>query len=428
MRTRFAGLSRASAHKMLLLAVMYFCQSVPMGYVFGSLPVIMREDGVSLTRIGGLFVLHLPWAFKFLYASRVDRHYLSSLGRRRSWIFPLQWVAACLLLVVSQMPPDTAFNGMFTVLLFLNIALATNDIAVDGYATDMLEERERAWGNTIQAGARYVGLFLGGGLMLSLYRSLGWEFLCVALACVVFLLSLPVLLHKEIQPVSSRSGACKDVGPGVWAFVRRREVRWMLVVLVAPTAFVICGYKMRTSLFVDLGMSSSDIGRLIMHYAVPLGAAGTIAAAWFLNRFGSRFFMRLFCCMSILVSLYAGRLSLAGSATLWDAGVILCVDNILVGGMNVWGFTLMMRVSAGKYSGTGFAVLSSLYLLFPFSMAPFMGRVGDEYGFAFLYFLLTACLLMGFVLAESALRLSRKGVGSDIDSTTPDLRGYLQGE
>lgn len=408
-----------SAWKMFLLASMYFCQAVPMGYVFGSLPVIMREDGVSLARIGCLFVLHLPWAFKFLYASWVDRHYLPSLGRRRSWIFPLQWVAACLLLVVAQTPPDTAFNTMFVILMVLNIVMATNDIAVDGYATDMLEEQERAWGNTIQAGARYVGLFLGGGLMLLLHRSLGWHFLCVSLAVAVVLLSLPVLLHREIQPVLRKEPEGDEPVVGVWAFLRRREVLWLLPVLIAPTAFAFSGYQMRTSLFVDLGVGSPVIGRLVMQYAVPIGLVGTIASAWLLNRFGSRAFLRFYSVTSILLAAYSIHLSLVGTASVREVGFFLCTDNILMGSINVWGFTLMMRVSAGRNAGTGFAVLSSLFIIFPLAVAPLMGKLGDLYGFTFLYTMLTMCIIVGFFVAETTLRLSRRRSSARTQTPAP---------
>lgn len=405
----FRGPKFDSAHKMILLAVMYFCQAIPLGYIFGSLPVIMRENNVSLVRIGGLFILHLPWAFKFLYASWVDHHYIPFLGRRRSWIFPLQWVAAVLLLVAAQTPPDTAYNAMFLVLMMLNIVMATNDIAVDGYASDILKEHERSCGNTIQAGARYVGLFLGGGLMLTLHHSFGWKALCIVLSAVVFLLSLPVLFHREIPPVYRKYANRKEQPAGVRAFLRRRDVLWLLPVLIAPTAFAFSSIQMRAPLFVDLGLDSSTLGRLMMHYAVPLGVVGTVATAWFLNRFGPRSFLRLFCVGTILLAIYAVHLSHGGGVTLWEAGVILSADNILMGGINVWGFTLMMRISVGRNSGTGFAVLSSLFILVPLIAAPLMGKLGDISGFPFLYTLLTGLMVTGFIIAETALWLSRRG-------------------
>jgi len=315
---------------------------------------------------------------------------------------------------------------MFAVLMVLNIVIATNDIAVDGYATDMLEERERAWGNTIQAGARYVGLFLGGGLMLFLHRSLGWHFLCNALAATVFLLSLPVLLHKEIPPVRVTDTEETDPGFGVLAFLRQSDVLWLLPVLIAPTAFAFSGYQMRMPLFVDLGLGSPTLGKLTMRYAVPLGVAGTVITAWIMNRFGSRAFMRLFCITSVLLSAFAVQLSVTGSVSALQAGTILCLDNILIGGINVWGFTLMMRVSAGRHAGTGFAVLSSLFILFPLSAAPLMGWLGDRLGFTVLYSMLTACILAGFLVAESTLKLAPRATGA---KTMPRTFGaQLQGD
>ncbi|MCJ2163530.1 MULTISPECIES: MFS transporter [unclassified Pseudodesulfovibrio] len=416
MNIRLHGPGFGSAHKMFLLATMYFCQAIPMGYVFGSLPVIMRENDVSLAHIGWIFVLHFPWALKFLYASWVDHHYIPALGRRRSWIFPLQWVAAILLLVAAHTPPDSAFIAMFLVMTVLNTVLATNDIAVDGYASDILLEHERPWGNTIQAGARYVGLFLGGGLMLALHSSLGWESLCIALSATVFLLSLPVFLHKEILPVYRKCANPKEQPAGVRIFLRRREVRWLLPVLIAPTAFAFSSFMMRTPLFVDLGLDSSAMGRLMMHYAVPFGVAGTIATAWFLNRFGSRLYLRFFCVGTILLAVYAVYLSRVGTITILEAGIVLSMDNILMGGINVWGYTLMMRACVGRNSGTGFAVLSSLFILVPLVTAPLTGKLGDVCGFTLLYSLLTGLIVFGFIIAEMALRLSRDTEQRNISS------------
>ncbi|WP_147820711.1 MFS transporter [Salidesulfovibrio onnuriiensis] len=406
----FVGVSGrgSTAWKMFLLACMYLCQAIPLGYVFGSLPVIMRENRMSLESVGGLFILHLPWAFKFLYASRVDRTGFARLGRRRSWILPLQWAGAGLLLAVAGLPPETDFRSMYMVLLALNVVMATNDIAVDGYATDMLEPGERAWGNVIQAGARYVGMILGGGVMLFLHSSLGWGFLCRVLAATVFLFSLPVLLHRELAPVSVETEDGDGSAGGVLAFLRRRQTRFLLLVLIAPTAFAFCGFMMHTPLLVDLGLSSRDIGGLLMHYGYPAGLAGTVLCGWLLHRAGRRTFLRAFCLAVILLCAFTVHCIREGGIAFWQAAMVLSLDNFLMGGINVWGFTLMMRASAGPHAGVGFAVLSSLFILVPLATAPLWGRVGDLAGFGPLYALLGALTLAGFVAAEAGMRLERK--------------------
>jgi MFS family permease len=402
----------SSSYKAGLLAAMYVCQALPMGYVFGCLPVILRREGALLQGIGLLFTLHLPWALKFVCAPAVDRPPFPRLGRRKSWIVPLQWVAALLLAAVAQTPPQTRFAAMYGLLLLLNVAMAVGDIAVDGYATDMLLPEERPWGSAIQAGARFAGLMLGGGLMLLLNDALGWGPLCLILAAVVLALSLPVALHREIAPVWEAHR--NDAGEGVSAFLRRPEILRLLPVLIVPTLFAFASFQMRPPLLVDLGVSPAAMGSLLLTCAYPAGLAGTLLSGWLLHRAGPRAFLRLFCAWSILLAaataLLAARGGLPGHAVLpaWLAGLILSSDNVLVGMVQVWGFTLMMRACAGPRAGTGFAVLSSLFILFPLALAPLVGMFGDRFGFAALYAALGLLMTAGFLLVERLLRAPRR--------------------
>lgn len=80
--------------KLALIGMMYLCQAIPMGFVFGSAPVIMRSEHAPLQYIGMLFVLHLPWAAKIFYATFIDRYYVHGFGRRKTWIAPAQFIAA----------------------------------------------------------------------------------------------------------------------------------------------------------------------------------------------------------------------------------------------------------------------------------------------------------------------------------------------
>ncbi len=384
-----------------LLTSMYLCQTISLGFVFGSLPVIMRQLHMPLKGIGALFILHLPWAIKFLWAPWVDRIYIPSIGRRRTWIFPLQWLGAVLLLCVSFTPPETHFSTMYLILLLLNMVMATNDIAVDGYATDILYPEERPWGNTIQAGARFAGMMMGGGLMLFLYSFMSWKALCIFLAGAAFLLSLPIFFHREIPPVREEGQSDKkEKAFGILAFLRRDKVYWLIAVLIASTTFAFTGFQMRMPVLADLGLCPKEIGTLLMSFAYPAGLTGTAVSGWLLYRTGNRIFLRCFCMISIILAGFTAICGAKHSMSLWQAGLILSLDNILIGAIHVWAFTIMMRVSAGHQSGTGFAVLSSLFIIFPLATAPAFGAVGDHLGVAGLYTLLVFFTLAGFVVSE----------------------------
>ncbi|ACS78519.1 MFS transporter [Maridesulfovibrio salexigens] len=393
--------------KLFLLACMYLCQAIPLGYVFGCLPVILREQGVNLKAVGAVFALHLPWALKFLCASWVDSKYIPALGRRKSWIFPMQWIGAALLVGISYFSPDQNFSLMYLLLFLLSCVMATNDIAVDGYATDILEESERPWGNSIQSAARFAGLMLGGGVMLFMNSNFGWQTLCMFLSAVVFSFSLPVLFHREIDPLihSVADGECSR--EGVWAFIKRPEVLRVLPVLIAPTAFAFTSVQMRTPLLVDMGFDSRSVGTILMHYAYPAGLAGTFLSGWFLHRVGGRAFLRGFCSTVILLAACTVFMARSGPIPYWQAALLLSVDNILIGAVMVWSFTLMMKVSAGSNAGTGFAVLSSLFIIVPMAAAPIFGHIGDLLGMEGLYILLGLLCFAGFMVAEISGRHER---------------------
>ena len=78
----------------LLLAALYLAQGLPYGFFTQALPVLMREQGYSLTAISAVSLLFIPWATKFLWAPWVDHR-----GTRRGWLLPLQIAGVVLALV-----------------------------------------------------------------------------------------------------------------------------------------------------------------------------------------------------------------------------------------------------------------------------------------------------------------------------------------
>lgn len=399
---------RPVAVKAGLLISIYMCQTLSLGYVFGSLPVIMRQQNMSLKSIGAIFLLHLPWAVKFIYATWIDRYYFSTIGRRRSWIIPMQWIAAVILLALSWTPPETHFGLMYVLIFLLHVAMATNDIAVDGYATDILLPHERAWGNTIQSGARFVGMMLGGGLMLFLHTSLGWQNLCLILSGTVILLSLPVVLHRELPSVSDAELATEEQSAYVRSFLKTKAVQKLLLMLILPTAFIFAGTQMRMPLLVDLGLSVRELGAVMMNWAYPAGLVGTILSGWLMNKVGEKVFLRLFSMIALLVNTYALLCAAKSHVEIKQATLMLCSDNILIGGINVWAYTKMMHASAGNHAAANFAVLSSLFIIVPMLCLPLFGAIGDRWGFTSLNAILVVLILIGAFMAEQIQNTTAK--------------------
>ena len=193
-----AGLSGDWPAIMLLL-LLYTLQGVPMG-LGASIPMLMVEKGVDTMDQAKFSMVAYPFAFKLLWAPLVDSVYISSFGRRKTWIVPAQLSIGGLLLLASPhvgpllgdggaAPDVNTLTALFFTFYFL---AATQDIAVDGLALTILSERNKEYGATCNAIGQTFGYFLSyvGFLGLNAYgvASLGgfmffwgWVFLASTL-------------------------------------------------------------------------------------------------------------------------------------------------------------------------------------------------------------------------------------------------------
>ena len=250
-----------------LLASLYFSQGLPFGFFMMALPVLLRENGTSLSWIGLTSLLALPWALKFLWAPFVDRFGSATFGRRRSWIVPLQLLSVVLLLTAAAMPPTRGLPLLLAVVLLTNVLSATQDVASDGLAVDMLPRSERGLANGIQVAGYRLGMIVGGGLILMLHPLLGWAGSMFALAAGMTVASVPILLHREQPAAVSRHPRSRG---SALEFLRRPGNGSILLLLLVYKLGDAFATGMLRPMMVDLGYSLADVGWI-------LGTAGFIA-------------------------------------------------------------------------------------------------------------------------------------------------------
>eukprot|EP00956_Cyclotella_meneghiniana_P006528 scaffold8623_cov69-Cyclotella_meneghiniana.AAC.3 len=115
-----------------------------------------------------------PFSLKLLWAPIVDACYSQKFGRRKSWLVPIQLIAGLLMVggsdyVEKELGLDSAIGGaasemhvqgvtaFFFTLYFL---MATQDIAVDGWALTMLSRKNRGKGPICNSIGQNIGYFL----------------------------------------------------------------------------------------------------------------------------------------------------------------------------------------------------------------------------------------------------------------------------
>jgi hypothetical protein len=148
----------------LLLILLYCFQGVPLGLASGTLPFLLKKH-LSYTQVGIFSLSTIPYSLKFLWSPMVDSYFVSSLGRRKSWIIPMQVISGVLMIYLSfsiddMLADDSHIWSLAQFFLMLVIMVATQDIAVDGWALELLEEKNKSYASTCQSLGVTTGYFM----------------------------------------------------------------------------------------------------------------------------------------------------------------------------------------------------------------------------------------------------------------------------
>lgn len=330
-----------AAHRWLLVAALYFAQGIPLGLAMEALPALLRRQGAPLTSLAFLPLVGLPWVLKFLWAAPVDNHWSPALGRRRSWIVPMQaLVLLCLLAAAGLGVSGASAPAIVTLAAIGSLASATQDIATDGFTAEHFSGPALARANALQVGGTMAGFFFGGSGCLLLTGLLGVRGALAVLALPVAASLLLALAWREGAAGPQAAGHLPHLPPARLRHFIARPGAWPLLLAAALSAMTaVTGYGLSKLLLVDAGWALEDVGRVGMAgggITVLLGCGG---GAWLAGRTGAR----------ALFALGIGASALAAALWLWLAGQppALLVTEMRAG---VWAATALGCFGAGSAS------------------------------------------------------------------------------
>ncbi|SMN19122.1 similar to Saccharomyces cerevisiae YBR220C Putative protein of unknown function [Maudiozyma saulgeensis] len=194
------NLAKHDLPQFYLLVVLYFVQGIPVGLAFGTIPFLLKSMSktMSFTSLGLFSMATYPYSLKILWSPIVDSCYSHRIGRRRSWIIPIQCISGIVLWVLGQavskgivfpgvdasfvnnnnssngiVPTTENFNNEIDVfsltILFGSLVFlcATQDIAVDGWALTILSRDSLSYASTAQTVGLNIGYFLSFTVFLA---------------------------------------------------------------------------------------------------------------------------------------------------------------------------------------------------------------------------------------------------------------------
>eukprot|EP00923_Selenidium_pygospionis_P032168 GHVN01056826.1.p1 GENE.GHVN01056826.1~~GHVN01056826.1.p1 ORF type:complete len:696 (+),score=92.16 GHVN01056826.1:1781-3868(+) len=161
-----------------ILFVLYTLQGIPMG-LSASVPLLM-QGRVSYSEQGKFSMVSLPFSLKLFWAPLVDSLHFESIGRRKTWLIPSQFICALLMIyfgssnkigywIAENGVSDVVHVNKLTVFFLVNFFLmATQDIAVDGWALTMLKPHNKVYASTTNSVGQTLGFVMAQLGFLSL--------------------------------------------------------------------------------------------------------------------------------------------------------------------------------------------------------------------------------------------------------------------
>lgn len=422
-RTSWREALAVYAHRRVVgMGFLGFSAGLPYALPFATLSFWLREAGIERDAIGLLSLAGLSYSLKWTWAPLVDRLPLpwlgARLGRRRSWILVAQLAIVAALACMAFTDPASDLPRLIAAAIAVSFASATQDIAIDAYRIEAVEEdRQAAMAATYMAGYRIGMIAASAGVLVvaaatdlseGTYEQRPWTvaYLAMALLMLVGVATTLIIaepeverdaatLQREARAVAAlrRRGGLLALfsGAGGWLYGAAvlplldflSRYRWQAVLVLALVGTyrisdVVLG-TMANVFYVDLGFSKAEVATISKLYGVGMTLAGAGLGGVLIRRYG---IMRLLFVGGLLAAatnlLFAG-LAGRGADTVALTAVI-SLDNLSTGIASAAFVAYLSSLTNVEFSATQYAMFSSLMSLVPKLMGGFSGYLVDALG------------------------------------------------
>ena len=360
---------------MVAFSVYYFGQGVPIGLFTVALPPFLIARGADASEVAALIAITgLPWAFKLIVGPVMDRFSFLPMGRRRPWVmFAQLGLTISVLSLATISDPVAELWWLIMTGFVINSFSATQDVAVDGMAIDVLPKNERGRANAFMAFGQVAGFSAFGALNGYLLQRFGLAVTAIVSSATIALILVFVTLTRERtgermlpwtpgkasvrihEPAQSFLAIFKDLGR----------------VVFLPMSLLLVGVEFVSRAAAGISVSVlpviavQDLGYSSVQYAYWFGLTGGISAV--VGLFIGPVIDRVGATKILMGALIASAVTVItfGLATAWwsvDAWVVgmLALGQILSQALFVSIIATFMGICWSKVAATQFAIYMSL--------------------------------------------------------------------
>jgi PAT family beta-lactamase induction signal transducer AmpG len=342
-----------------------FASGLPLGLVWVAIPDWMRDIGVDIRVVGLITLAQAPWTFKLLWAPLMDRYVPPFWGRRRGWMAITQMallVLGLLLAGVGQRPEAIWVVGALAMAIAL--AAASQDIAIDAYAVEVLRKDEQGAAAGARAAMYRAAYSLAGSVAISLAARLGWPVVNVLLALMY--VPMLVIAWKSPEPEVQQAPP-PTLREAVWqpflSYLGRPRALEILSFVVLYKLADLLTQSLTRPFLIDMGYNADQRGVVVGVITLVATFGGAIFGSWVTTLAGLGHALWIFGFLQLFSNLGYYILSILGGPVpmaLYGATGF----ELLASGMGTGAFSvLLLRLTEKRFSATQYALFSSLFAL-----------------------------------------------------------------
>jgi len=383
----------------MTFSFLYISEGIPLGFSLLTIATYLRMQEIRLAEITAFSAaLLLPWSIKWAWAPLVDLIRIRRYGPNRTWIFVSQILMILTMAAIFFFDAAQNIKMLTAFMIVHNIFAATQDIAIDAMAVQVLPENERGIANGFMFGSQRVGMAIGGSLSILIIGSFSFH---TALFFVLAILTMIlVMVTSRIKEPLGRECDGSDTTVQDHAVKRLKAYAGELYrgffksgtgpkvgVLFAllPSGALVLGLTLSNTMQVDMGMSESEIAGFTM-FTTILGAIGCIAGGWIADRIGHRKALFVWYVLTMIPTFYLASefIGLDGmqGVTMGEFTFGMFCYSFTAGLVYGTGTAVFMDLTNPIVAGTQFTGYMSLCnLVYAYSNL-WQGRFAEVYGYA----------------------------------------------
>ncbi|MES2204105.1 MAG: MFS transporter [Pseudomonadota bacterium] len=399
------SLQLALNKRMLMVYWIGFISGLPLMLTITVLQAWLTSAQVSLTSIGLITLVGLPYTYKFLWAPVLDKVHPTLFRckhRRKSWMMLCQLLLAIIVLSMSCLSPT---NHLFLIaILAISIAIfsATQDIVIDAYRTEYLRPNERGVGSAAFIFSYRLATLVAGGLGLIFADKFGWPsyFVVIAILMIVGVV-IVYYLPSTIEKIDDSKGFLDIFVRPFKAFFKKKLACWILLFIIFYKFGDAFTQSLGTTFFLrELHLSLSQVGVLYKTVGFFSTILGAYIGGFLLPSLGLYRALFIFGVLQAFANLAFVALAIYGAVP-WLVVFSVTLDLGASGMATVALVAYLMALCDIRHTAAQFALFTALMTVGRIGAGPLASIVVLHWGWAVMF-------TMGFLVSLPILGLLPK--------------------